>query len=136
RARGEIPDSLFGVGVPRRILVQPPKGKRVDVVASADDVALNIFYAPSMRNGAQRLPREDRGNAILSTLHLHNLEAIELPLETQRRVALVATIQGTTSEGTPWQLQLCDVHLDTRSGVLHGWRSFGGGRLSQAQALV
>ena len=35
---------------------------------------------------------EDRGNAILSTLPLSDLTAIELPLESQRRVALQATV--------------------------------------------
>ena len=37
---------------------------------------------------------EDRGNAILSTLPLHDYAGIELPLERQRRVALAATVNA------------------------------------------
>jgi endonuclease/exonuclease/phosphatase family metal-dependent hydrolase len=136
RGGGEIPTTLFGVPVPSRIAIIPASHKRIDVVHAANDVALNLFYAPSMRNGPSRLEPEDRGNAILSTLRLYGLNAIELPIELQRRVALVATVQGTTTAGVPWQLELANAHLDTRSGVMHGLRSLGGGRRAQAQALL
>src|SRR5213075_439929 len=87
RTGGEIPGLLYHVGVPGRIAPLPPTGKRIEVVQSARDAALNIFYVRTMRNGARLLPLEDRGNAILSTIRLHDLNAIELPLERQRRVA-------------------------------------------------
>jgi hypothetical protein len=45
---------------------------------------------PSARNGPQTIAaeREDKGNAILSTLSLKDLIAIELPFEAGRKVAV------------------------------------------------
>src|SRR5262245_54165314 len=63
----------------------PPGASRVDIVAAARTLGLSLYYAPSMRNG--RNDDEDRGNAILSSLPLSDLRAIELPFERQRRVA-------------------------------------------------
>ena len=60
---------------------------------------LAAFYVPSMRNGEPGVTTEDRGNAILSTLPLSDLTAIELPLERQRRVALGATVTVTPPGG-------------------------------------
>src|SRR5690606_22458341 len=45
----------------------PPSGARLDVVASARALGLNVLYAPSMRNG-DGASDEDRGNAILTNL--------------------------------------------------------------------
>src|SRR5439155_5701261 len=72
---------------------RPPHagGTRDDIVTIARRLKLAAFYVPSMRNGAPGATEEDRGNAILSTLPLSELTAIELPLERQRRVALEAT---------------------------------------------
>ena len=67
---------------------------RRDILAMARALGLNAVYVPSMRNGRDCLeaPLEDRGNAILSTLPLEDVAAIELPLARQRRVAVAATI--------------------------------------------
>ena len=55
---------------------------RMGVVELARREGLHLLYVPSMRNGRPRDGRasEDRGNAILSTLPLDDLAAIELPL--------------------------------------------------------
>ena len=105
-----------GSSIPRRVA-----SRRADV-ADIMDVArmedLNAIYVPSMRNGREgsngRDGRpEDRGNAILSTLPISDVAAIELPFAAQRRVAVSARL-GDSSGG----LHAVSVHLDTFGG--HG----------------
>jgi endonuclease/exonuclease/phosphatase family metal-dependent hydrolase len=88
----EFPDS--GIA-PLGITEPEGSGPRIDIVAYAKRCGLALFYAPSMRNGTEEFgnEREDKGNAILSSLPLHDFIAIELPFETQRRVAVVATVR-------------------------------------------
>lgn len=104
-----------------------------------DDIARSLgfemYYVPSMRNGSPGRYREDRGNAILSSVPLEDLVAIELPFEHQRRVALAAHIRGTTTQGQPWRLQLATVHLDNIAGARHGWIGGEYGRTRQARGL-
>ncbi len=59
---------------------------------------------------------------------------IELPLQHQRRVAVMAAVAGRNSSGTPWRVDLIDVHLDTTLALWHGgpWTA----RRRQATALV
>jgi endonuclease/exonuclease/phosphatase family metal-dependent hydrolase len=107
----------------------------IDDVAAA--LGLHAYYVPSMRNGAPGISDEDRGNAILSTMPLSELAAIELPFERQRRVAVAATVAGTTLDGRPWQLRLVSAHLDNMGGPRRLW--FAGaefGRARQARSLV
>jgi endonuclease/exonuclease/phosphatase family metal-dependent hydrolase len=123
---------------PRRLNARPPRGPRIDIVETARMLGLAVYYAPSMSNrrASETALPEDRGNAILSTLPLHDLGAIELPFEGQRRVAPAATITGTTSTGEPWELRVVSVHLDNRSTGKRLLRSLGAGRRRQAEALV
>lgn len=101
-----------------------------------DDVArqlgLSVYYAPSMRNGVHP---EDRGNAVLSSLPLQDLTAIELPFERQRRVAVAATVNGSTPDGHPWALRVVSVHLDNLVSARHGWIGTEFGRTRQARGL-
>jgi len=101
-----------------------------------DDVARRLgyalYYVPSMRNGRDS---EDRGNAVLSSLPLSDLSAIELPFENQRRVAVAATINGKTRGGEPWRLRLASVHLDNLVGARNGWIGTEYGRARQARGL-
>jgi endonuclease/exonuclease/phosphatase family metal-dependent hydrolase len=90
---------------------------RTDIQKVATALGLRVYYVPSMRNGAPSLSDEDRGNAILSNLPLTDLTAIELPFERQRRVALAATVNGTSSSGAPWHLCVVSAHLDNMVGV-------------------
>lgn len=107
-------------------------GKDIDAIA--DSLGLALFYVPSMRNGCDGGPPQDRGNAILSTLPLTNLRAIELPLVRQRRVAALGDVKGTSTDGNKWTLSLASVHLENRgSGLPRNWIH---GRAKQAQALV
>ena len=101
----------------------------------AQRLGLNVYYVPSMRNGGPTSD-EDRGNAILSSLPLTDLRAIELPFERQRRVAVSATIAGRTTSGTPWQVRLVSAHLDNMSTIRRAWIGAEYGRARQARELA
>jgi endonuclease/exonuclease/phosphatase family metal-dependent hydrolase len=99
--------------------------------------SLNLFYAPSMRNGdVDGWAAEDRGNAILASLPLTEPKAIELPYEAQRRVSVAARVAGVTKAGGEWELQVASVHFDTRSRLSRLFASLGAARLRQAEGLV
>ena len=88
---------------------------------AADGLA--VLYAPSMRNSDEPAGGgggEDRGNAIISTLPLADPRLIELPLERQRRVAAAAAVEGRTSAGGVWRLDVVNVHLDTAVALWRG----------------
>jgi len=119
--------------VPKRIAPKPPSGVRRSVVDIATRRRLSLVYVPSMRNGSESA--EDRGNAILSTLPLSDLRAIELPFEHQRRVAIAASVPILDPDGRASKLRVVTAHLDTRAA----WGRGGGlwfGRTRQARALV
>lgn len=115
-------------------------GARPDGRLGIDEVArraaLHLYYVPSMRNGRSAADPEDRGNAILATLPLANLTALELPLERERRVGIAADIAGTTTAGTPWRIRLVNLHLDARSSWRRLHRSLGAGRVRQVKWLL
>ena len=83
-----------------------------DIVESAEALGLSLLYVPSMRNGEER---EDRGNAILSTLPLDEAYAFELPYRRQRRVGVAAAIT-VTDAGVTRPLRVVNVHFDTTDG--------------------
>ena len=114
-----------------------PDGGREEVESAAQRHGLHAYYVPSMRNGGPDLSAEDRGNAILSSLPLTDHSAIELPFERQRRVAIAATIAGSTSTGAPWRVRLVSAHLDNMVGARRLWFAGGEfGRTRQARGLV
>jgi endonuclease/exonuclease/phosphatase family metal-dependent hydrolase len=130
--RGTEVPSPGSVRVPRRI---PPPDSGIDIEDVARELGWWMCYVPSMRNGSQvGKEAEDRGNAILSSLPLKGLEAVELPFVVQRRVALIATV--TDSQNKP-KLRVAVAHLDTRAPLLEGW-IFGGpsARNRQARSMV
>jgi endonuclease/exonuclease/phosphatase family metal-dependent hydrolase len=112
-----------------------PSGHEIEEVARA--TGLDLYYVPSMRNGAPSASDEDRGNAILSTLPLEQLTALELPYERQRRVAVAASLTGRTLAGSLFKLRVLSAHLDNNVGPHRLW--FLGGlfaRDRQMQAIV
>lgn len=136
RADVALPRAVAGTVIPSRVEEDPPAGIRHDIVQDAHELGLSVYYVPSMRNGSD-LPgeeAEDRGNAILSSLQLHDLRAIELPFEAQRRVAVSAAVRVGNEGGG--ELRLTSVHLDTRSTGSRVLNSLGAGRLRQAEGLV
>ena len=98
----------------------------------------HFAYLPARRNRLRPAgaTAADRGVAILSTLPLSNLEAIELPLERQRRLALSAVVRGTSASGHPWQLRVVNVHLENRSGARRVWSRAAASRTRQTEALL
>jgi endonuclease/exonuclease/phosphatase family metal-dependent hydrolase len=136
RAGASLPEDLAGARVPAAVREHPAEGDRQDVMEAAGELGLAAFYVPSMRNGAEiGVAAEDRGNAVLSTLPLQGLRAVELPVESQRRVAVAATVAGVGRAG-PWELTVVSAHLDTRSTGTRLWASLGAGRRRQAERLV
>jgi endonuclease/exonuclease/phosphatase family metal-dependent hydrolase len=114
-----------------------PDGSREEIEDVARRLGLHAYYVPSMRNGGPGTSAEDRGNAILSTLPLDRLTAIELPFERQRRVAVAASVAGVTSSGSPWRVRVVSAHLDNMVGARRLWVAGGEfGRTRQARGLV
>jgi endonuclease/exonuclease/phosphatase family metal-dependent hydrolase len=133
RADDTVPQRLpRGAPSPHRIA--PSSGRPDGDVHRFADQGMAVLYAPSMRNGGADGTAEDRGNAIVSTVPLQRPRLIELPLQHQRRVAVMAAVAGRNSSGTPWRVDLIDVHLDTTLALWHGgpWTA----RRHQATALV
>jgi len=93
----------FALGLPRA-----PDSE--DIIDFATRTQMYAAYAPSMRNGTDcsAEPREDRGNAILSTLPISDVAVIELPFAQQRRVAIAARIDGLRG--------VISTHFDTLRG--------------------
>jgi endonuclease/exonuclease/phosphatase family metal-dependent hydrolase len=135
RSGGDVPPVAPGVDVPRRIAPRTATRAREDIVSIARRRGLALYYVASMRNGDDA-PFEDRGNAILSTLPLDELAAVELPFTRQRRVAIGARIQGRTRDGVPWSVQLASVHLDTLAGASRLWIFAAGWRGAQAKTAI
>jgi len=133
RRGDEVPPLPRGAPSPRSIGRTEPH-RAPDVRATAARRGLAVLYAPAMRNGRTDEDREDRGNAILSTLPLGDPAVVELPLERQRRVAVSAVVSGRNGNGDPWTLRLVDAHLDTAIAWTHGGPLSA--RRRQAEALV
>jgi endonuclease/exonuclease/phosphatase family metal-dependent hydrolase len=110
------------------LLQETYRGPGRDIVTTTSALNLPAVYIPSMHNG--REPKGDRGNAIVSTLPLSDVTAIELPLERQRRVAIAATINLSSI-----QVRVFDVHL-SNAVAHHLWVAAELGRLRQARALA
>lgn len=104
-------------GYPSAVAIAPRAGSPDADVRRFAAQGLAVLYVPSMRNGREP---EDRGNLILSTLPLRDPRIIELPLERQRRVSPAIAVEGATTAGRAWHLDLADVHLDTALALGRG----------------
>jgi endonuclease/exonuclease/phosphatase family metal-dependent hydrolase len=137
RAGETVPPSLAGAPIPRRLAPHGTSPRR-SALELAAALGLNVYYLPTMRNGHGAAPdeREDRGLAILSTLPLSDLQAIELPLERQRRPAAAATIRLDTPSDEVLNLRLVNVHLESRTGARRLWVASPQARNRQAEALT
>jgi endonuclease/exonuclease/phosphatase family metal-dependent hydrolase len=125
-----VPEFKQGTKSARRI--GAPHQDTEDIAALARDLGLSIVYVPSMRNGTGvREPATDRGSAILSTLPLSNPTAIELPIERQRRVALIADVSLSDVERLPVGV----IHLDATDAAQH-LRVFHARRWRATQAMA
>ena len=137
RAGAEVPTLLRrGAAVASRLRGLRGDGRRDEVEVTAAKLGMTAYYVPSMRNGSPLISDEDRGNAILSTLPLTDLSALELPFERQRRVAVAATIAGESTGGNQWRLRLVSAHLDNISGARRLWLASEFGRVRQTRGLI
>jgi len=129
-----LPEVPPGPTMPWRIDSDPPPGGRLDIVEVAERCGLALLYVPSARNGPTEQGRqpEDKGQAILSTLPLTDLVAIELPFEASRKIAVVATIRGPDDE----PVRVVTLHLDLSSTLARTLVSGNGTRLRQALGMT
>jgi endonuclease/exonuclease/phosphatase family metal-dependent hydrolase len=136
RAGADVP-SARGLSAEWASAQRPPRagGTREDIIRIAQRLGLHLVYVPSMRNGAPGATDEDRGNAILSTIPLSGVRAIELPLERQRRVAIEATVTAAPGGGPPFPIRLVCTHF-TNMVLHHLFVLSESGRLRQARALA
>ncbi len=132
RSGSEVPPFAVSQPLPRGFAAAPP-GFDVESIARA--LGTSLAYAPSMRNSTRP---EDRGNAVLSSFPIGRVRVIEMPLERQRRAAIVATIAihpgGSTADGAGRRLLVVNVHFDTAAGLGSGGP--GATRFRQARALI
>jgi endonuclease/exonuclease/phosphatase (EEP) superfamily protein YafD len=101
--------------VPRAIAPRDRRGAEITQWARA--LGLHLAYVPAMRNGPGL---EDRGNAILATRPLADVEAIELPFSRQRRVAVAASIDVAAADGRRRTLRVATAHFDTGLALTRG----------------
>jgi endonuclease/exonuclease/phosphatase family metal-dependent hydrolase len=136
RSGEQVPAPVAGTPVPHRLV--PDTAPRRSALEIAAELQLNVYYLPTMRNGRGAVPveREDRGLAIMSSLSLHDLRAIELPFERQRRPAAVATVRLATSSRHELSLRVVNLHLESRSGARRLWMASPQARNRQVEALT
>ena len=134
RLSDAVPIVSDGRNVPPRIEPDPWPGEHRDVVEIARSCGLALLYVPSMRNGVEETggAREDRGNAILSTLPLSDVVALELPFEGSRKVAVAATVYSQRGDS----LRLVNLHFSVSSTFYRTLTTGNSTRLRQAQGMV
>jgi endonuclease/exonuclease/phosphatase family metal-dependent hydrolase len=129
-----IPDLPESFRFPPRIVPESRPEGWPDIVELAQQCGLALYYVPSQRNGPETIDggREDKGNAILSTLPLADLVAIELPYEAGRKVAIGATVKGPGGK----QLRVVSIHLDVASTLYRTLTRVNTARLRQSQGVL
>lgn len=134
RLSEEVPVPPRGAPFPIRIDPRERPGPILEITQVAHRCGLALVYVPLSRNGdrAQGERREDKGNAILASIPLSDLIAIELPLEASRKVALAATVN--LADGG--RLRVVDVHLDVSASLARILMSGNAWRLEQTDALL
>jgi len=100
RRSGEVPPARSRTRVSAPAAERERAGPRADVTTIAARCGLALVYVPAVRNGGAEFPdgREDRGNALLANVPLHDPIVIELPAEDSRRLVIAATIRGGTGD--------------------------------------
>lgn len=129
-----VPASLDEGSIPRHVPENTRPGERLDMLEVAERCGLSLAYVAAARNGIEPVDglREDKGVAIVSTLPLSDIIAIELPYEASRRVALAATVHDAVGDS----LRLVNVHLISTTPPTRVLTTGNGSRLRQGLALV
>ena len=134
RLSEQVPELEPGAPVPLQIDPAPRPGPLLDITEVARRCGLGLAYVPSARNGrrAEGARREDKGNAILASLPLADIIAVELPLEASRRVVVGARVvlpQGGV-------VRVVSAHLDVSAGLARILITGNSWRLDQARAII
>ncbi len=134
RGSAEVPVSSSNGAIPPAVREKARSTPRLDVGTVAERCGLAVAYVPAARNGSEPKDglREDKGNAILSTLPLSDITVIELPFEGARRVAVTAKVRGPSGN----VVRVASVHL---LSMAKPWRILTTGnasRLREASALI
>lgn len=95
-----VPAARHGTQVSAAAAESPRDTPRIDIEHVARQCGLALVYVPAVRNGASEYDdgREDRGNAIVANLPLHDPIAIELPAEDSRRLAIAVTLRDASGD--------------------------------------
>ncbi len=116
--------------------VDPDRGPDggADIVEVAERCGLALLYVPSARNGPDSgdRPREDKGNALLSSVRLTAPIALDLPFEAGRKVAVAATVTAPGGE----RVRIVSAHLDVASTLTRTLMSGNQTRARQADGLI
>jgi len=132
-----VPDTPKDAPVPW--LIDPDRKPHMEggIVEAARRCGLSIAYVPSARNGweGEGARSEDKGNAVLSSLPLHQITAIELPFEAGRKVAVAAYVE-VPGEGEPTRLDLASVHFDVATTLTRTLLTGNQARHRQARGLL
>ncbi len=134
RVSADVPATEPDFQIPPAVVEFDRPGPRLGVVEVARRCGLALSYMPATRNGTAEYDglREDKGNAILSTLPLSDFIGIEAPMVAQRRVSAGATVHGPQGDS----LRLVSAHINTFPGP---WRTLVTGassRLRQSLSIV
>jgi endonuclease/exonuclease/phosphatase family metal-dependent hydrolase len=134
RRSAAVPADADESVIPPAVKEQSRPGERVDVIEVARRCGLALAYVPATRNGTGEWEgdREDKGDAILSTLPLSDVIAVEMPMVAQRRVELAATVHDARGDS----LRVVSVHLNTFPPPWRVLRTGGSSRVRQALTLV
>ncbi len=116
--------------------VDPDRGPDggADIVEVARRCGLALLYVPSARNGPDSgdRPREDKGNAVLSSVPLTAPIAFDLPFEAGRKVAVAATVRAPGGE----RVRVVSTHFDVASTLTRTLMSGNQTRARQADGLI
>ena len=134
RRSEQLPVAAPSSAIPRAVDPERRPGADLDIVELAELCGLSLVYVPSNRNGpdSEARPREDKGNAILSSLPLAAPVAIDLPFETSRRVAVAAELRV----GGRATIRVVSLHLDVTALPFRMLRTGNQNRARQASGLI
>jgi endonuclease/exonuclease/phosphatase family metal-dependent hydrolase len=120
RRGGDIPTVERGSPVSWPIHPDLPGHRGPDIGAVAAECGLYLAYFPSSRNGFDEHDGqgEDKGNAILSSLPLRDIAAVELPFEAGRKVGVAAWMDVPVGPGRTEPLGVATVHLDVAATLV------------------
>ena len=130
-----VPEVPPDAPVPWRVGALERPADATDLVDVARACGLALAYVPSARNGPESDGPfgEDKGNAILSSLPLRDVVAVELPFEAGRKVAVGAEIE---IPGSAVPLVAVSVHLDVASTLVRTLKTGNRTRERQVEGLL